>query len=247
MRHHHADADAEVLPDGFRHRGREMTRLEAFVDAAFAFAVTLLVISIDAIPDSIDGLVAALKGIPAFAASFAMVALFWSAHARWSRRYGLDDATTTLLSLALVFLVLIYVYPLKLLFGSFFASLTGGWLPMPLARVTGYGDIRFMFAVYALAFATLSLVLMALYGHAWRRRRQLGLSPQELGATAGYIAIFGVFVAVGLLSLLASALVPERPSHWLGSLPGFLYFLLFLTGPAEAWARRQVLRRAPSP
>ena len=28
-------------------RGREVTRIEAFVDAAFAFAVTLLVISLD--------------------------------------------------------------------------------------------------------------------------------------------------------------------------------------------------------
>ncbi|MDZ3824608.1 MAG: TMEM175 family protein [Pseudoxanthomonas sp.] len=247
MRHRHADADADVLPDGFRHRGREMTRLEAFVDAAFAFAVTLLVISIDAIPDSIDGLVDALKGIPAFATSFAMVALFWSAHARWSRRYGLDDATTTVLSLVLVFLVLIYVYPLKLLFGSFFASITGGWLPWPLARISSYDDIRFMFAVYALAFATLSLVLMALYGHAWRRRALLGLSIDEQALTAGHVAIFALFVAVGLLSLLASALVPERPSHWLGSLPGWLYFLLFLTGPAEAWARRRVLRRAGLP
>ena len=30
--------------DGFKNRGAEMTRLESFVDAAFAFAVTLLVI-----------------------------------------------------------------------------------------------------------------------------------------------------------------------------------------------------------
>jgi len=28
------------MRDGFRHRGRDATRLEAFVDAAFAFSVT---------------------------------------------------------------------------------------------------------------------------------------------------------------------------------------------------------------
>ena len=39
-----------------------MTRLEAFVDAAFAFAVTLLVISLDAIPNSIPALLEAMKG-----------------------------------------------------------------------------------------------------------------------------------------------------------------------------------------
>ncbi|MDQ2701254.1 MAG: TMEM175 family protein [Pseudomonadota bacterium] len=58
-------------------RGREVTRIETFVDAAFAFAVTLLVISFDAIPDSAQALVQALKGVPAFAASFALLAMLW--------------------------------------------------------------------------------------------------------------------------------------------------------------------------
>ena len=83
------DADGAPPPrmqDGFVHRGRQVTRLEAFVDAAFAFAVTLLVISIDAIPDSRAALVLALKSVPSFAACFAMIAMFWAAHARWSRR-----------------------------------------------------------------------------------------------------------------------------------------------------------------
>ena len=77
------------LPDGFLERGSEVTRLEAFVDATFAFAVTLLVISLESIPDSIPGMLQALKGVPAFAASFAQIMLFWSAHATWSRRFGL--------------------------------------------------------------------------------------------------------------------------------------------------------------
>ena len=67
-------------------RGGGTTRLEAFVDAAFAFAVTLLVISAERIPDSVRSLVLALKQIPAFAAGFALLALFWYAHVRWSRR-----------------------------------------------------------------------------------------------------------------------------------------------------------------
>jgi uncharacterized membrane protein len=43
-------------------RGRQTTRLETFVDAAFAFALTMLVISVDAIPQSFDELLQALKG-----------------------------------------------------------------------------------------------------------------------------------------------------------------------------------------
>ncbi|MEE4295112.1 MAG: TMEM175 family protein [Wenzhouxiangella sp.] len=56
-------------------RGREMTRLETFTDAAFAFAVTLLAVSIDEIPNDYESLLLALKGTPAFAASFALLLL----------------------------------------------------------------------------------------------------------------------------------------------------------------------------
>ena len=54
------------MAESFRDRGGETTRIEAFVDAAFAFALTLLVISFDEIPESYEQLVDALKGVPAF-------------------------------------------------------------------------------------------------------------------------------------------------------------------------------------
>ena len=46
--------DLSKLPvdGGVRQRGDQVTRLETFVDAAFAFAVTLLVVSFDAMPSS---------------------------------------------------------------------------------------------------------------------------------------------------------------------------------------------------
>src|SRR3546814_1038889 len=80
-----------------RNRGREVTRIEAFVDAAFAFAVTLLVISLD-VPDNAQAMIEALKGVPAFAASFSLLAMIWWAHASWSRSYGLDDGRSVMRS-----------------------------------------------------------------------------------------------------------------------------------------------------
>ena len=46
-------ADLDTLPRlrGFRLRGIEMTRLETFIDAAFAFAISMLVIASQQIPD----------------------------------------------------------------------------------------------------------------------------------------------------------------------------------------------------
>jgi hypothetical protein len=64
-------AQLDALPrlGGFRLRGMEMTRLETFIDAAFAFAITMLVIAAQQIPDDIETLLAAFKNVPAFIAS----------------------------------------------------------------------------------------------------------------------------------------------------------------------------------
>lgn len=94
-----------------RPRGLEMTRTETFTDAAFAFALTLLVVSIDSIPASYAELLDAVQGIPAFGLSCALLFLFWYGHWNWSRRYGLEDFPSIALSFLLVFVVLCYVYP----------------------------------------------------------------------------------------------------------------------------------------
>lgn len=235
-------AQAPRMADGFLHRGRQVTRLEAFVDAAFAFAVTLLVISIDAIPDSREALVVALKAVPSFAACFAMIAMFWAAHARWSRRYGFDDAASTTLSLLLVFVVLVYVYPLRLQFGVFFSWVTGGWLPSPM-RIESADDVGFMFVVYGLAFAMMSLCMLGLYVHAWRRREAIGLDAGERARTAGELAIYVFYVAVATLSIVLAAWMPRHAPQWIG-VAGLAYTLLGLTGVVAALAHRRALARA---
>ena len=174
------------LSDGFLERGASATRLEAFVDATFAFAVTLLVISLNTIPSSIAGMLDALKGVPAFAASFAQIMMFWSAHAIWSRRFGLDDQPSQRLSLLLMFLVLVYVYPLKIVFGALFHWISGGWMPQ-VAAIGTLHDLKMMFAMYGLAFGTLSLCLAALNRQALRARIEPPLEPAERAATRGEI------------------------------------------------------------
>ena len=200
----HADYRRYLMlrPPGFPTR-LPVTRIEAFVDAAFAFAVTLLVISFDAIPDSVPALLEALKGVPAFAASFALLAMFWWAHASWSRKFGLDDGRSVLLSLVLVFLVLVYVYPLRIIFGSFLSFLTGGWLPSPL-EIHAVDELRPLFLAYALAWTMLGGVVVALYRHAWRLRDRLQLSVQERVSLRGMIAAQWMIPATGLVALFRS-------------------------------------------
>src|ERR1041385_4743100 len=70
--------EARDLP-GFRLRGREVTRLESFSDAVFGFALTLLVVSLD-VPKSFDDLLTTMRGFPAFAVCFLLLALIWNGH-----------------------------------------------------------------------------------------------------------------------------------------------------------------------
>lgn len=227
-----AEAPLSNAP-GLRERGQNVTRLEAFVDAAFAFALTMLVISVNAIPDNIESLVVALKGVPAFATSFGLIALFWNAHARWSRRYGLDDATTTRLSLLLVFLVMVYVYPLRMLFGSFFWWISGGWLPSGFQMHT-WSDLQLMFVVYAIAYGTLGLIIVGLYQHAWRLRDALGLSVEERVELLVKRDAWMLAPATALLSVLLTLVTPR--AEWMAGLPGMAYGLM--------WCRGLVARRS---
>ncbi len=75
----YTEKQLQKLPveDGFRLRGMDMTRLETFIDAAFAFATTMLVISIGQIPGNYEELILALKQIPACASSFFIIMLYW--------------------------------------------------------------------------------------------------------------------------------------------------------------------------
>src|SRR5215470_2239870 len=118
---------AELIPPEkhFRWRGGEITRLEGFTDAVFAFAVTLLVVSLE-VPKTFQDLVIAMKGFVAFAICFTILVQVWYFHYKFSRRYGLQTIYTIVLNAALIFVVLFYVYPLKFLFTLAVGSLSGG-------------------------------------------------------------------------------------------------------------------------
>ena len=157
---------------------------------------------------------------------------------------GLDDGRSVLLSLLLVFLVLVYVYPLRLIFSSFFEFMSRGWLSSPL-QVRDPVELRAMFVAYALAWTTLGCVVVALYRHAWRCREALGLDRDERIALRGQIAAhamipFTGLVALGWIAVVTVAGVPE-----LSAFSGFAYGLMGFTGLASMRAERRASRGLP--
>ncbi len=223
--------ELQALPqkDGFRLRGLDMTRLETFTDAAFAFATTLLVISLTGIPTTHAELVLALKGTPAFAASFASIAIFWYAHRDWSRRFGLEDGPTTLISLGLVFIMLVYVYPLKMVFSALFDWISGGWFPSNITLLAGT-DLPGLFVIYGIGFFALTACLAGLHLRALRVSKNLGLNERERVMTRGEILSFGVLATTGLVSALFAGIMPAKLGIW----AGFTYSTLPITMPIVA-------------
>jgi hypothetical protein len=221
--------DALPVRDGFRLRGVDMTRLETFCDAAFAFAVTLLVIAGDGIPRSYDDLVLALKGVPAFAASFAAIASFWWSHRTWSRRFGLEDGVTAFISLAMVFVMLVYVYPLKMVFGAFASWASGGWLPSEFV-LKSPRDLLGLFAVYGVGFAAQTGMLVLLHLRGLKLADELRLNEVERLRTRQEVVMHLALGATGVASALWALLLP--PS--VGVFAGFLYMTLPVTMPVLA-------------
>lgn len=230
--------------DGFRNRGAEVTRIEAFYDAAFAFAITLMVISIDEIPDSAEHLIEALKSIPAFAACFMLIVLFWSAHSTWSRRYGIDDRTSQRLSLLTVFLVLVVIYPMRMVFAAFFFWISDGWLPAHIDTDNGPGDIRIIIAVFAVSFGSMGMATWALYRHAWKLRESLELDARETLITRFSVIRWAAVPIISALSLMLSfvlALFP--PQQVLVAVPALIFFLLLPNRRWLNWRMKRALAR----
>ncbi len=214
--------------DGFRLRGLGMTRIEVFTDAAFAFALTLLVVSLD-IPTGYDELVTVLQGVPAFALSAVLLMVFWAGHHTWSRRYGLDDALTIILSCLLVFTVLVYVYPLRFVFMAmtvWLAQVFG--LPITSELISiGASQINKLFIVYGVGFVAMCTSIVLLNLHAWRLRDSLQLSELERYDTRSEI---GAWLIVGSAGVLSIVLALATPPSWAG-LPGWAYMLLSIVMP----------------
>lgn len=221
-------AQLQVKGD-FRLRGLEMTRLETFADAAFAFAVTMLVISIDTIPGNLSELIEALKGAPAFAASFATIMSFWSGHNRWSRHYGLEDGITIFLTLCLIFIVLLFLYPLKLVFSALFSWVTGGWIPSQF-EISSQREMADLFIVYGLGFAAIALIIALLDARAWSKRMNLHLDDAEQLRTREDIITWTLMCGTGALSAMFAWITPAG----IGVYAGFIYFILPISMPILA-------------
>jgi len=195
---------------GFQWRGAEVTRLEGFTDAVFAFAVTLLVVSLE-VPKTFPELLVAMHGFFAFGVCFTLLANVWYQHYRFFRRYALESPWVVSLNCALLFFVLFYVYPLKFVFTAMFER--------PDIEAS---EVRALFTIWSLGYAAVFAVFALLYLHAWRIRAQLELTPVEAIRTR--VSLFDQCAMV-LIALLSTALAQTVPDQYVG-VAGYAYCIV---------------------
>jgi len=119
-----ANKAGSMSHEKFRHRAKEILRIEALSDAVFAFSVSFLVASLE-VPQTFDELKIIAKGAIPFFATVALLFLLWYQQYIFFRRYNLNDFTTILLNLMYLAIILFYVYPLKFLFSVLISSWPG--------------------------------------------------------------------------------------------------------------------------
>jgi len=209
---------------GFRWRGHDISRIEGLSDAVFAFAITLLVVSLE-VPKTFGELREMMHGFVSFGICFALLLLIWHAQYIYFRRYALDDRRTFLLNAALLFVVAFYIYPLKFLFSAIVDSVTGfqavkGGIPVPRMNREEWSQLML---IYSAGFVGVYVIFALLYQHAYRLRDALELSAMEAYETRGVVQEQLVMIAIGALSLGLALL--RRPA-----LSGMIYMLI---GPMQ--------------
>lgn len=217
---------------GFRIRGLEMTRIEVFVDAAFAFAVTMLVISFDHIPDNWDEIVIAIKSIPAFAISVVQLVWIWWVHNKWSRRYGLENAVTVALSAALLIVVLVYIYPLRIMAEGMFRWFTNGYLPTSF-RLESLDELSGLFIFMGIGFFCLGMIFVLMYRYARSLQARLLLSPYEVHETRTLEFLWMGIASTGLVAVILACTLPDE-------LLPFSGFAFALIGAWIPWVRTRM-------
>ena len=204
----------------FKWRSHEPSRLETFSDAVFAFAITLIMVSLE-VPRTFAELFEVFKGFFSFAACFLILFFIWNNQNIYFRRYGINNAYVTFLNATLLFVVLMYVYPLKFLFVALFSNGIYNDHGHPVIMITDQQQPTLMY-VYHSGYAIIYILFLLMYLHARKMAAEIKLSPAELFETDSFIIVNIFNAALGVIGIL---LVLFLPVQYKGS-SGLVYMVI---------------------
>lgn len=232
----------------FRWRSHEISRIEGLSDAVFGFAVTLLVVSLE-VPKTFAELMEAMRGFGAFAICFTLLIVVWFNQYKFFRRYGMHDNLTVVLNLALLFVVLFYVYPLKFVFTFLVSMVTGQGARVRLPNgtvetmVENADQVGTLMLIFGIGYIAVFGLFVLLYSHAYRNRERLDLNELEVFDTRGDIRECALMVSIAAVSISFAALGKGRYA----GLSGMTYMLtpvvMTLHGVVNGRRRRKLEER----
>lgn len=218
------------LDPNFGYRGLNQTRIETFSDAVFAVAFTLVVLS-STVPETFDELRKSIHDIIPSFICIVLIVVIWYQHYVFFLRYGLQNTKTVTVNTFLLFLVLIYIYPLKFL-ARFLVELYSGLIfGMPDNYMDNFGgemnsdNMTLLMTAYG-AGATMIFMAMAwLYRHAYNKREQLELDKYETFSTKVSLVQNLLMGAIPFLSTVIAFLHPFGHGALNFGTAGFIYML----------------------
>ncbi|WP_448702922.1 TMEM175 family protein [Mucilaginibacter sp. AW1-3] len=204
-------------------RSHEPTRLETFSDGVFAFALTLIIVSVE-VPKTFTDLLDMMMGVVSFAICFAFLFNVWNMQNKFFRRYGLADNYTILLNAILLFVSLIYVYPLKFLTSLISTDDYFVEHGERVAKITTE-QVGPLMIIYAAGLSIIYFLFFLMYRNAKSQALELHLTPSELFETNSFAYANLIAGVIGVLSIIAALILPTGKAGNAG-------FVFFLLGPA---------------
>ncbi len=199
-------------------------RLDGLIDSAFAFSATLLVVGKSGTMQSYSDLLASFANVPAFGLSMIVIISFWWAHRQYSLLVPRYDAASDAISLLILFVILIFVFPLSFLAEALTHWLSDGRLP---GRGLTADETRNAYFVFGTGFCVLSGLYTALFGMALRTTNAARISnvmrPRVCEATLIWIWC----IMAGGVSLVTASIWNIQQLIWVPSIP-YLLLLAYL-------------------
>lgn len=214
------------MTNQFTTRGENPTRLENFSDAVFAFSITLLMISLE-VPKTFTQILGLTDELVAFAVTIIPLFIIWHQHRTFFKRYGLDDREILKWNTVLLFIVLIFIFPLKFL--SLFliriiAFVFFGGENVFVTMIEGV-QVPWLMVYYGIAVIGILFVFSRFYKHALKMKDELQLSSYETNLTHYYKRLFTHLCFVPLMSI-AFVLVFMQVSITIASIVSGLVYSL---------------------